>query len=132
MTKVESRTPSEQQRPRRSGWRRWLGPALSLALIAAVFFWFLPQFTSISAVWTSVRDMSWVEVAVLLVAALWNLATYQILMMTTTPGLTFRQATVSTEATTGSPSLAKLFQSPEMSRHTDVLDREKPQEEFIA
>jgi putative heme transporter len=99
MTTVESRTASEQ-RPRRSGWRRWLGPALSLALIAAVFFWFLPQFTSISAVWTSIRAMSWVQVAVLLVAALWNLATYQILMVTTTPGLTFGQATVSTEATT--------------------------------
>ena len=100
MTTVESPTVTDVPRPRRRGWRRWLGPALSLALIAAVFAWFLPQFTSLSDVWTSVRAMTWVEVAVLVVAALWNLATYQLLMMTTTPGLTFGQATVSTETTT--------------------------------
>ena len=100
MTTVESPVPTEAPRSRARGWRRWLGPALSVALVAAVFVWFLPQFTSISDVWTSVRAMTWVEVAVLVVAALWNLATYQFLMMTTTPGLTFRQATVSTESTT--------------------------------
>jgi uncharacterized membrane protein YbhN (UPF0104 family) len=100
MTTVESPTATDLPRGRRRGWRRWLGPVLSIALVAAVFVWFLPQFTSISDVWTSVRAMTWVEVVVLLVAALWNLATYQFLMMTTTPGLTFRQATVSTETTT--------------------------------
>ncbi|WP_116450912.1 lysylphosphatidylglycerol synthase transmembrane domain-containing protein [Blastococcus litoris] len=100
MTTVESRTATDVPRPRRGGWRRWVGPALSLALVAAVFAWFLPQFTSLSDVWTSVRAMTWVEVVVLLLAALWNLATYQFLMMTTTPGLTFPQATVATETTT--------------------------------
>jgi uncharacterized membrane protein YbhN (UPF0104 family) len=100
MTTVESPVPTEAQRSRTRGWRRWLAPALSVALVVAVFAWFLPQFTSLSDVWTSVRAMTWVEVAVLVAAALWNLATYQFLMMTTTPGLTFRQATVSTESTT--------------------------------
>lgn len=100
MTTVETPTATEVPHPRRRGWRRWLGPALSLALVAGVFAWFLPQFTSLSDVWTSVRAMTWIEIAVLLVAALWNLATYQFLMMTTTPGLTFGQATVSTETTT--------------------------------
>jgi putative heme transporter len=100
MTTVESPTATDVPRPRRRGWRRWLGPALSLVLVAAVFAWFLPQFTSLSDVWTSVRAMTWIEVGVLVVAALWNLATYQFLMMTTTPGLTFGQATVSTESTT--------------------------------
>ena len=100
MTTVESPVPTDAKRSRTRGWRRWLAPALSVALVAAVFAWFLPQFTSLSDVWTSVRAMTWVEVAVLVAAALWNLATYQFLMMTTTPGLTFRQATVSTESTT--------------------------------
>ncbi|HET6391257.1 MAG TPA: lysylphosphatidylglycerol synthase transmembrane domain-containing protein [Blastococcus sp.] len=100
MTTVDSPVPTGMPRSRARGWRRWLGPALSLVLVAAVFAWFLPQFTSISDVWTSVRAMTWVEVTVLVVAALWNLATYQFLIMTTTPGLTFRQATVSTESTT--------------------------------
>ena len=78
-------------------WRRLLGPFLSLLLLAAVFFWFLPQFTSISDVWTSVKSMSTAEVAILLLAAVWNLATYQFVVTSTMPGLTFGQATVSTE-----------------------------------
>ncbi|SOD94425.1 lysylphosphatidylglycerol synthase transmembrane domain-containing protein [Blastococcus haudaquaticus] len=98
MTAVQTPAPAGSRR--RTGWPRLLGPALSVALVAAVFVWFLPQFTSLSDVWTSVRTMSWVEVAVLLAAALWNLATYQFLMMTTTPGLTFGQATVATETST--------------------------------
>ena len=80
--------------------RRILGPLLSVALVVAVFFFFLPQFTSLSDVWTSVKAMTWVEVAVLLLAAVWNLTTYQFVMVATTPGLNLRQAFVSTETTT--------------------------------
>src|SRR3954452_1841326 len=98
MTTTEDPAPPErQQRPL---WRRVLGPAFSVALLVAVFVWFLPKFTSITDVWTSVLSMSWVQVAVLLVAAVWNLATYQFVVLSTMPGLTFRQAFVSTETTT--------------------------------
>ena len=86
--------------PRRPVWRRVLSPLLSVALVAAVFIWFLPQFTSISAVWTSVQAMTATEIGVLVLAALWNLATYQFVMTSTMPGLTLRQATVATETTT--------------------------------
>jgi uncharacterized membrane protein YbhN (UPF0104 family) len=98
MTAVES--PSATAKARRPLWRRLLGPLLSVALIVAVFVWFLPQFTSVADVWTSVRAMTWTEVALLLLAALWNLATYQFAVVATTPGLTLGQATVSTETTT--------------------------------
>jgi putative heme transporter len=87
-------------RPSRQRGRRVLGGVLSLALVAGVFVWFLPQFTSLSAVWTSVKDMTWVELTVLALAAAWNLATYQFVMVSTTPGLTLRQAFVSTQTTT--------------------------------
>ncbi|MCW2635105.1 MAG: putative Glycosyl transferase [Blastococcus sp.] len=95
---------SEQAAPSRRGqrplWRRLLGPLLSVALLVAVFVWFLPQFTSLADVWTSVRSMTTAEVGVLLLAAVWNLATYQFVVVTTMPGQTFRQATVATETTT--------------------------------
>lgn len=88
------------QRLRRPWWRRALGPLLSVALVVAVFAWFLPQFTSLSDVWAAVRGMTTTEVAVLLLAAAWNLATYQFVMVATMPGLTLRQATVSSQTTT--------------------------------
>jgi putative heme transporter len=93
-------TAAPTTQDRRAPWRRLLPPVLSMVLIGAVFFWFLPQFTSIADVWTTVRDMSGLQVAVLLLAALWNLATYQFVMVATTPGMNLRQATVSSETTT--------------------------------
>ena len=87
-------------RARKPLWRRLIGPLFSVVLLVAVFVWFLPQFTSLSDVWASVRSMSWVEVAILLLAAVWNLATYQFVVVSTMPGMTFRQATVATETTT--------------------------------
>jgi putative heme transporter len=93
-------TPAPAGRPARPLWRRLLGPLLSVALLVAVFVFFLPQFTSLSDVWSSVRSMTWTEMAVLGLAAVWNLATYQFVVVSTMPGLTFPQATVSTETTT--------------------------------
>src|SRR3954454_24627918 len=96
MTTTEIETPPR----RRPLWRRMIGPTFSLVLVAAVDFWFLPQFTRLSAVWGAVQAMTGVQVAILALAAVWNLATYQFVMVTATPGMTLRQATVSTETTT--------------------------------
>ena len=93
-------TPAPTSRGARPLWRRLLGPFLSIVLLGAVFYWFLPQFTSIADVWTSVKSMSWAEVTILLLAAAWNLATYQFVVVSTMPGMNFRQATVNTETTT--------------------------------
>jgi uncharacterized membrane protein YbhN (UPF0104 family) len=96
MTAVES-PPTPARKPL---WRRLIGPVFSLVLVGAVYFWFLPQFTSLADVWDAVRSMSTVQIAVLVLAAIWNLATYQFVMVSTMPGLKLRQATVSTETTT--------------------------------
>jgi uncharacterized protein (TIRG00374 family) len=73
---------------------------VSIALVVAVFWFFLPQFTSISAVWSSIRAMTWLEIATLVLAAVWNLITYLLVNVSTMPGLTMRQAGVATEAST--------------------------------
>src|SRR3954451_24481374 len=91
--------PATQKKPRPL-WRRLIGPLFSVALLVGVFFWFLPKFTSIADVWSSVQSMTWIETAILLLAAIWNLATYQFVVLSTMPGMTFGQATVSTETTT--------------------------------
>jgi putative heme transporter len=98
MTTLEDTSPPARRR--RPTWRRLLAPLFSLVLIGAVFLWFLPQFTDLGDVWASVQDMTAAQIAVLALATVWNLATYQFVMVTTTPGMTLRQATVSTETTT--------------------------------
>ncbi len=80
--------------------RQLIGPGLSLLLIGVIFFYFLPKFTSISAVWDAVQSMTWLEVTTLVLAAVWNLATYCFVMVATMPGLTYRQAAVATQTTT--------------------------------
>jgi putative heme transporter len=100
MTAVAHPAEAGTQRARRPMWQRILGPLFSIALIVAVFAWFLPQFTSLADVWSSVQAMTWTEIAVLLAAAVWNLATYQFVMVATMPGLNLRQATVSTQTST--------------------------------
>jgi uncharacterized membrane protein YbhN (UPF0104 family) len=73
---------------------------LSLAVVILVFWYFLPQFTSITEVWSYIRAMTWLEVASLVAVAVWNLVTYVLVNLTTMPGLTFAQSAVSTEAST--------------------------------
>ena len=77
-----------------------LAPLLSLVIVGGVFFYFLPQFTSISDVWTSIRSMTWLQTTTLAVVALWNLSTYWYLMVATMPGLRIREAAVVTESST--------------------------------
>jgi uncharacterized membrane protein YbhN (UPF0104 family) len=80
--------------------RRLLPPLFSLAIILLVFWYFLPQFTSLSAVWASARSMTWLELSTLGLLAVWNLATYWLVSVSTMPGLTYRQAAVAAEAST--------------------------------
>ena len=95
-----SNTPATAGRRLRLGLRRVLAPLLSLAIVGGVFFFFLPQFTSISDVWTSIRSMTWLQATILALAALWNLATYWLLMVATMPGLRIREAAVVAESST--------------------------------
>jgi putative heme transporter len=80
--------------------RRVLPPLFSLAIVVGVFWYFLPQFTSISAVWASIRSMSWLQLLTLVVLALWNQFTYLMVNVSTMPGLTYPQALVATESST--------------------------------
>jgi uncharacterized protein (TIRG00374 family) len=80
--------------------RTVISALVSIALVVAVFWYFLPQFTSISAVWTSIRAMTWIEITTLVLAAVWNLVTYLLVNVATMPGLRMREAAVATESST--------------------------------
>ena len=86
-----------------TAWRlfRRILPALaSLAIVVLVFWYFLPQFTSLSEVWSEIQAMTWLELTTLTLAALWNLATYWLVMVATMPGLTYGQAAVASLSST--------------------------------
>jgi putative heme transporter len=80
--------------------RKAVQVTISLALVVFIFWYVLGQFADISDVWDAMRTLSPLEIAVLVVAAGWNLVTYWILNMIATPGLTLPQSIVMTESTT--------------------------------
>jgi uncharacterized protein (TIRG00374 family) len=73
--------------------------ALSLVLIAAIFYYLL-QDISLADVGAAITAMTWGELTTLAVTAGWNLVTYALVWMTVTPGLRFGRAMVMTQATT--------------------------------
>jgi hypothetical protein len=80
--------------------RRVVQALVSLALVVAIFVLVLPQVADLSDVWANVRAMTWLEVATLVLAALWNLTTYWLVWVACLPGLTVPQAAVATQAST--------------------------------
>jgi putative heme transporter len=84
--------------------RKWVRPVLSglvsLAIVVGIFWYFIPQFTSMSKVWSEIRSMTGIELATLALATAWNLTTYLFVMVCATPGLKYRQAFVATETST--------------------------------
>jgi putative heme transporter len=79
---------------------RLLRLGVSLVVVIGIFWYVLPQVADVSEVWDAIRGMTPLEVATLSLAAAWNLATYWIVLVQATPGLTYPQAAVVTETTT--------------------------------
>jgi uncharacterized protein (TIRG00374 family) len=75
-------------------WRRWLGIFTSLALIAALLVGVLPAMADFSEVWRAIQSLTWMETLSLLLAAAWNILTYQFIILSALPGLTLLRAFV--------------------------------------
>ncbi|MDP9070229.1 MAG: flippase-like domain-containing protein [Actinomycetota bacterium] len=86
--------------PRRTRRRQVLQGAASLALVVAIFAFVLPKVADLSEVWAIARAMTALEVATLVLAAVWNVATYSFVWTACLPGLTYAQAAVASEAST--------------------------------
>jgi uncharacterized protein (TIRG00374 family) len=73
---------------------------LSLVLVVGIFYFLFRQI-DFAEVWAEIRAMTWLELTVLLVIALWNLLTYVFVWMTvTTPRLSFGRGMLMTQSTT--------------------------------
>ncbi len=74
--------------------------ALSLAIIAATFFYFLPTIASYGDVWVVVKQLSWQWGVALIAATVLNLATFAPPWQVALPGLSFFRAMEVTQAST--------------------------------
>jgi uncharacterized membrane protein YbhN (UPF0104 family)/membrane-associated phospholipid phosphatase len=93
---------NDQQPPAtkpRSRTRLMVQTVVSLVLVVAIFYYLL-RGIDLALVWAEIRAMTWREDAVLALIAAWNLATYALVWMSVTPGLSFRRAMVMTQAAT--------------------------------
>jgi uncharacterized membrane protein YbhN (UPF0104 family) len=66
--------------------RRFIRIAVPAVLVAAIFFFAFPKMADFSQVWLHVKAMTWLEITTLVAVALWNLATYWLVMMAALPG----------------------------------------------
>ena len=95
----------EQQPPER---RPWLSPrtkkvlqvVVSLVLLVAIFWYVFQQFADISDVWSAIQTLTWREILVLVAFTVMNLFSYWVVLVQATPGITYPQAAVLTQATT--------------------------------
>jgi uncharacterized membrane protein YbhN (UPF0104 family) len=80
--------------------RRLLGSGFAIAVIAAVFAFFLPRIADYREVWHVLQDISWKDAALLAGATVLNLLTFAPPWMAALPGLRFRQAFALSQAST--------------------------------
>ena len=93
---VEQASPAAS---RRSRTRLVVQVVLSLVLVVAIFY-FLRRRIDPAQTWAAITAMTWRELAILGLLAVWNLCTYAFVWMSVTPGLGFWRAMVMTQATT--------------------------------
>ncbi|NUR76130.1 MAG: flippase-like domain-containing protein [Thermoleophilia bacterium] len=86
--------------------RRVIAVAVSVAVAGAVFLFVLPQIADYGAVWGTIRDLTWEQLAALGGATLLNVVTFAPPFMASLPGIGFVRAFVLTQASTASTYLA--------------------------
>jgi len=84
---------------RRSRTRLVVQVVVSLVLVVAILYFTVKKIDP-AQVWAAITAMTWLELAILGLLAVWNLCTYAFVWMTVTPGLGFWHAMVMTQSTT--------------------------------
>src|SRR3954452_15134445 len=66
---------AEAQKKKRSGWKRWVMIAVSVAIIGLTFAFVLPKIADYAQVWDVVKGLSWQWLLALVLAGALNVAT---------------------------------------------------------
>jgi uncharacterized membrane protein YbhN (UPF0104 family) len=90
---------SDRRRTRRRRWRI-IQLIASIVLVVGIFVFAIPKIADYSSVWSAVTQMTWLELASLVVATAFNLVTYWWQNMASIPGLGWAQAAVNNQTTT--------------------------------
>jgi putative heme transporter len=85
--------------------------ALAVAVVAAVYLGLLPNLVDLGQVVATLRAMTWLELATLLAAAVWNLASYLLPQLAALPGLSLWQAALESHASTAVGNLLPVGQA---------------------
>jgi uncharacterized membrane protein YbhN (UPF0104 family) len=73
---------------------------VAVAVVAAIFLYFIPRVVDYGEVWAVILAMTWLELTTLLALAVWNQVTYVLVELSARPGLTPGQALTITQAST--------------------------------
>lgn len=73
---------------------------VSIALVVGIFAYAIPKLADYSTVWASITRLTWLEVATLIAAMIFNLFTYWVQNMVSIPGLGLWQAAVNNQTST--------------------------------
>ena len=84
---------------------------LAVVVIAVVYLWLLPKLVDVSEVWATLRAMTWLELATLVVAAVWNLVSYMLPQLAALPGLSLGQAALESHTSTAVGNLLPAGQA---------------------
>jgi putative heme transporter len=105
----QSEEPAAGGRPSRR--RLVLRGLLAVVVVAAIYLGVLPNLVDVSQVWATLRAMTWLELATLLLAAIWNLVSYLLPQLVAMPGLSPRQAALESHASTAVGNLLPAGQA---------------------
>jgi putative heme transporter len=105
----QSEGPAAGGRPSRR--RLVVRVLLAVAVVAAVYLGVLPNLVDVDQVWATLRAMTWLELATLLLAAVWNLLSYLLPQLAAMPGLSLRQAALESHASTAVGNLLPAGQA---------------------
>ena len=86
--------------------RRAVGIGIGVVVAGGVFIFVLPKIASYRAVWDTIQELTWPQIAALALATLLNIVTFAPPFMATLPGLGFLRALVVTQASTASTYIA--------------------------